>query len=91
MANFITKIFGSRNQRLLKDYSGIVSRINALEEGYKSLSDDELADKTTEFKKRVSDGEALDDILPEAFGVAREAAQRTLGMRPFDVQLIGGE
>ena len=90
MANFITKIFGSRNQRLLKDYSRIVSRINELEEGYKALSDDKLADKTTEFKKRVSDGEALDDILPEAFGVAREAAQRTLGMRPFDVQLIGG-
>jgi preprotein translocase subunit SecA len=90
VANFITKIFGSRNQRLLKDYSRIVTRINALEEGYKALSDDELAARTTEFKKRVSDGEALDDILAEAFGVAREAAQRALGMRPFDVQLIGG-
>ena len=76
MANFITKIFGSRNQRLLKDYSRIVSRINELEEGYKALSDDKLADKTTEFKKRVSDGEALDDILPEAFGVVSRPVRK---------------
>ena len=90
MANFITRVFGSRNQRLLKQYSKSVAKINSLEEGYKALSDTDLAAKTVEFKQRVADGESLDDLLAEAFAVAREAANRALGMRPFDVQLIGG-
>ena len=90
MANFITRIFGSRNQRLLKQYSKIVAEINSLEESLKALSDEELAGKTAEFKQRVVDGETLDQLLPEAFAVAREASLRALGMRPFDVQLIGG-
>jgi preprotein translocase subunit SecA len=90
VANFITRIFGSRNQRLLKQYSRAIDKINSLEEGLKALSDEELAGKTVEFKQRVADGETLDDILAEAFAVAREASMRTLGMRPFDVQLVGG-
>jgi preprotein translocase subunit SecA len=90
VANFITKVFGSRNQRLLKQYTKTVEKINSLEDGLKALSDEELAGKTIEFKQRVSDGETLDEILAEAFAVAREASMRTLGMRPFDVQLIGG-
>ena len=90
MANFLTRLFGSRNQRLLRQFSKSVKRINALEEGLKALSDEELRAKTKEFRGRVSGGELLEDILPEAFAVAREAAWRSLGMRPFDVQLIGG-
>ncbi|MDH5622719.1 MAG: preprotein translocase subunit SecA, partial [Gammaproteobacteria bacterium] len=90
MANFLTSIFGSRNQRLLRQFSRTVKQINALEEGLKALSDADLAAKTTEFKKRYEDGETLQNLLPEAFAVAREGAWRTLGMRPFDVQLIGG-
>jgi preprotein translocase subunit SecA len=90
VANFITRVFGSRNQRLLKQYSKSVAKINSLEEGYKALGDTDLAAKTVEFKQRVADGESLDDLLEEAFAVAREAANRTLGMRPFDVQLVGG-
>ncbi|MDH3441546.1 MAG: preprotein translocase subunit SecA, partial [Gammaproteobacteria bacterium] len=90
MANFLTRIFGSRNQRLLRQFSRAVNRINDMEEGLKALSDDELRAKTDEFRGRVADGESLDELLPEAFAVAREAAWRSLGMRPFDVQLIGG-
>ncbi|MEX2495001.1 MAG: preprotein translocase subunit SecA [Woeseia sp.] len=90
MANFLTRIFGSRNLRLLRQYSKVVNRINSLEEGLRKLDDAQLGGMTVEFKKRVADGESLDDLLPEAFAVAREAAFRTLGMRPFDVQLIGG-
>ncbi|HLU05429.1 MAG TPA: preprotein translocase subunit SecA, partial [Woeseiaceae bacterium] len=90
MANFLTRIFGSRNLRALRQYSKVVNRINALEEGLRALDDAALGAKTIDFKKRVADGESLDDLLPEAFAVAREAAFRTLGMRPFDVQLIGG-
>ena len=89
MANFLTRIFGSRNQRLLRQYSKIVSEINDLEPGMQSLSDDELSAKTGEFRARFEQGESLDDLLVEAFAVAREAAWRTLGLRPFDVQLIG--
>jgi len=89
VANFLTRIFGSRNQRLLRQYSKIVSEINDLEPGMQSLSDDELSAKTGEFRARVEQGESLDDLLVEAFAVAREAAWRTLGLRPFDVQLIG--
>ncbi len=90
MASFLTRIFGSRNQRLLRQYGKVVNRINAMEDGIKALSDEELRAKTGEFRKRYSDGETLDDLLPEAFAVAREAAHRALGMRPFDVQLVGG-
>ena len=90
MANFLTSIFGSRNQRLVRQYSKSVKQINALEDGVKSLSDSALKAKTAEFKKRYTDGETLQQLLPEAFAVAREASVRTMEMRPFDVQLIGG-
>ena len=90
MAKFLTRIFGSRNQRLLRQYSKVVNTINALEEGVHALSDDELKAKTDEFRQRYADGETLEQLLPEAFAVAREASVRTLGLRPFDVQLIGG-
>ena len=90
MASFLTRIFGSRNQRLIRQYAKVVGRINALEDGLKALSDAELRAKTDEFRGRLSAGETLDDLLAEAFAVAREAARRTLKMRPFDVQLIGG-
>ena len=90
MANVLTSIFGSRNQRLLRQYSKVVKKINALEEGVQALDDAALREKTAEFKQRYRDGETLEQLLPEAFAVAREASQRTLHMRPFDVQLIGG-
>ncbi|MDP7041938.1 MAG: preprotein translocase subunit SecA, partial [Gammaproteobacteria bacterium] len=90
MANFLTRLFGSRNQRLIRQYSKAVNRINGMEEALKALDDGALRAKTDEFRGRVSEGASLDDLLPEAFAVAREAAWRSLGMRPFDVQLIGG-
>jgi preprotein translocase subunit SecA len=90
VAKIFTRLFGSRNQRQLKQMAKTVRKINALEEGIKSLSDSDLTNKSDEFRKRVSDGESLEDLLPEAFAVAREAAWRALGLRPFDVQLIGG-
>ena len=90
MANFLTRIFGSRNQRMLRQYTKTVNKINALEESLKALDDAALRAKTGEFQTRHSNGESLEHLLPEAFAVAREAAVRSLGMRPFDVQLIGG-
>ena len=90
VGNFLTRIFGSRNERLLKQYQGVVRKINALEPAMSALSDDELRDKTAAFKARVANGESLEDLLPEAFAVVREAAKRVLNMRHFDVQLIGG-
>jgi len=90
LSNLTKKIFGSRNDRLLKQYRKTVSKINALEESMQALSDEALKAKTAEFKERLSKGETLDDILPEAFAVCREASRRVLGMRHFDVQLIGG-
>jgi len=90
VAKFLTSIFGSRNQRLLRQYGKAVNKINVHEEGLQALDDDALRAKTDEFKKRYEDGESLDDLLPEAFATAREAARRALGLRPFDVQLIGG-
>jgi len=90
VANFLTRIFGSRNLRMLRQYTKIVNKINALEEGLQALDDAALRAKTGEFQSRYSDGEVLEDLLPEAFAVAREAAVRALAMRPFDVQLIGG-
>ena len=88
--SILTGIFGSRNERLLKDYSRNVVKINALESSISALSDDELKAKTSEFKSRLEDGLSLEDLLVEAFAVAREAAGRTVQMRHFDVQLIGG-
>ena len=90
MANFLTRIFGSRNQRMLRQYGKIVNRINSLEADLQALDDDALRAKTDEFRKRYADGESLDSLLPESFAVAREASVRTMGLRPFDVQLIGG-
>ncbi len=90
MANVLTRVFGSRNQRLLRQFSKVVDTINKLEPGIQALSDEQLAAKTVEFRERLEQGETIDELLPEAFAVAREAAVRTLGMRPFDVQLIGG-
>ena len=87
---FLTKIFGSRNDRLLKTYRKTVERINALEAGLESLSDDELKAKTQNFRDRASAGESLDALLPEAFAVVREGSKRVMKMRHFDVQLAGG-
>ncbi len=86
----LTKLFGSRNERVLRQYQKSVQRINQLEEGLKSLDDESLKAKTAEFKQRVAAGESLDQILPEAFAVCREASVRALGLRHYDVQLIGG-
>jgi preprotein translocase subunit SecA len=88
--NILTQIFGSRNDRLLKTYRKNVERINALERGLEALSDEQLQAKTPEFKERVSKGESLDALLPEAFAVVREASKRVMKMRHFDVQLVGG-
>ena len=87
---FLQKIFGSRNQRLVKQYQKTVVAINALEPTVEKYSDDQLRAKTDEFRQRVAGGESLDVILPEAFAVCREASKRVLKMRHFDVQLIGG-
>ena len=88
--NFLTKLFGSRNDRLLKQYRKTVVRINAMEPEYEKLSDEALREKTQEFKERIAKGEALDALLPEAFAVVREGSKRVMKMRHFDVQLIGG-
>ncbi len=88
--NLLTKIFGSRNDRLLKQMGKEVNKINALEPVLEALSDDELKAKTTEFKERFSKGETVEQLLAEAFAVVREASKRVFGMRHFDVQMIGG-
>jgi preprotein translocase subunit SecA len=90
MINILTRIFGSRNERLLKQYAQQVREINALEPAIAALPDDALRQKTQALKARVAEGATLDDVLPEAFAVVREAGKRTLSMRHFDVQLIGG-
>src|SRR5690606_27228061 len=87
---FLTRLFGSRNERLLRGYGRQVVKANALEPQIQALDDEALRAKTDEFRARLKPGETLDDLLPEAFAVAREAARRTLGMRHFDVQLLGG-
>ncbi len=89
-SDLLKKIFGSRNERLLKQYGKTVAIINGLEASTQSLSDEQLAAKTTEFKQRHVNGETLDQLLPEAFAVVREAGKRVLSMRHFDAQLIGG-
>ncbi len=88
--NFLTQIFGSRNERLLKQYRKTVAQINALEPNLEQLSDTALQAKTDEFKQRVQGGESLDALLPEAYAVVREASKRVMKMRHFDVQLVGG-
>ncbi len=87
---FLLKIFGSKNERVIKHYLPIVESVNQLESDIKALSDSELAGQTQKLKSRYQSGESLDDLLPEAFATVREATWRTLGMRHFDVQLIGG-
>jgi preprotein translocase subunit SecA len=86
----ITKFVGSRNERLVKKMGKAVEQINALEEGVQALSDEQIKAKTVELRQRHTDGESLDKLLPEAFALVREASVRTLGLRHFDVQLIGG-
>lgn len=90
MVKILEKIFGTKNERELKRYFTIVEDINRLESQISSLSDEKLKQKTDEFRERLAKGESLDDILKEAFAVVREVAKRTLGMRHFDVQLVGG-
>ena len=87
---FLKSIFGSANDRYLKKFKKTISKINELESSYELLSDDQLRDKTQEYKTRIQNGESLESILPEAFASVREAAKRVLGLRPFDVQLLGG-
>jgi preprotein translocase subunit SecA len=88
--NILTKIFGSRNDRLLKQYRTVVARINAMEPQFEQLTDDGLRAKTQEFKDRIAKGESLEAVLPEAFAVVREGSKRVMKMRHFDVQLLGG-
>ncbi|MBW2940202.1 preprotein translocase subunit SecA [Zhongshania sp. CAU 1632] len=90
MTAVVKKVFGSKNDRELKRMRKVVAKVNAFEEGLTTLDDASLAAKTSEFKQRLSSGETLDQILPEAFAVCREASRRVMGMRHFDVQLIGG-
>ena len=88
--NVLSKVLGSNNERLIKKYTGLVAKTNSFEPQMQSLSDQDLADKTNQFRERLNSKETLDDILPEAFAVVREASQRSLGLRHYDVQLIGG-
>jgi preprotein translocase subunit SecA len=90
VANWITQLFGSRNQRLVNGYNKLVARTAAFEDSIKALTDEQLRGKTAEFRQRLEAGSTVDELLPEAFATVREAARRTLGMRHFDVQLIGG-
>jgi preprotein translocase subunit SecA len=90
MKNPIVKVFGSRNERELKSLNPLLRTVNGLENEMRSLSDEQLREKTELFRERLGQGESLDDILPEAFAVVREAARRTVDMRPFDVQIMGG-
>ncbi|MEE8429390.1 MAG: preprotein translocase subunit SecA, partial [Gammaproteobacteria bacterium] len=90
ISKLFRQVFGSRNERQLKLFSKAVEKINSLEDQMQSLSDAELRARTDEFRQRLQDGESLNDLLPEAFATVREAGKRTLDMRHFDVQLIGG-
>ena len=90
ITNVLSKLFGTANDRKLKQYKSKVSAINALEPAMQALSDEQLSHKTVEFRERLAKGEHLDSLLPEAFAVVREASKRKLGMRHFDVQLMGG-
>jgi len=88
--NILRKVFGSRNERQLKQMSRVAARINALESGLEALPDEQLQAKTPEFRQRLADGASLDDLLPEVFATVREVSRRVLGMRHFDEQLLGG-
>ncbi|MGL4985078.1 MAG: preprotein translocase subunit SecA [Plesiomonas sp.] len=90
LTKVLTKIFGSRNERTLRRLGKVVTQINALEEQFIALSDDELKAKTAEFRARLEQGEVLDDLIPETFATVREASKRVFGMRHFDAQMIGG-
>ncbi|MDR3156135.1 MAG: preprotein translocase subunit SecA [Holosporaceae bacterium] len=89
LVGFLKSIFGSHNDRVVKKYLKVTEDINAFEDEIAKLTDDQLRDKTSEFRSRLSAGEVLEDLLPEAFAVVREASKRTLGLRPFDVQMVG--
>src|SRR3989338_5943482 len=88
--SILGKIFGDANERYIKSLEPVVEKINELEKEFQNFSDEQLKAKTVEFKERLNSGENLDDILPEAFAAVREASKRTLGLRHFDVQLMGG-
>ena len=88
--NAFTKIFGTHSERELKRIYPIVDKIESYQDAMRALTDEQLKDKTKEFKKRLQDGETLDDLLPEAFATVREAAKRVLNMEHYRVQLIGG-
>jgi preprotein translocase subunit SecA len=90
MLNLLKRLFGSQNQRTLRRMSAIVDAINAREASLRQVSDEALRSKTEEFRRALADGRTLDDLLPEAFACVREAARRTIGLRHYDVQLIGG-
>ena len=90
MGSIAKKLFGSRNDRVVKSYSKVVDRVNALENSYGQLSDEELQGKTADFRQRLDKGETLESLIPEAFATVREAGKRVMGMRHYDVQLIGG-
>lgn len=90
MFGFIKRFLGDNNESEIRRMRGIVEKINALEPQMKQLSDGSLYGKTSDFKDRIANGESLDSILPEAFATVREASRRVLGMRHFDVQMIGG-
>ena len=90
IGNIAKKVFGTPNDRLIKATRPLVAKVNAQEEAFKALSDEQILAKTDEFKGRLAKGESLDDLLPEAFANVREAAQRAMGMRPYDVQIMGG-
>ena len=90
MFNWLTRLFGSRNQRLVRGYGRVVAAANRFEDGLKALDDSALQGRTAEFRQRLADGTTLDALIPEAFAVVREAARRTLGLRHFDMQLVGG-
>jgi preprotein translocase subunit SecA len=90
MANFLSKLFGSRNQRILRQYGKVVTAANGYADSYEQLSDAELRAKTAEFRQRLKDGAELDSLLPEAFAAVRESARRTLGLRHYDEQMLGG-
>ena len=89
MVSLLRKLFGSRNDRLLKQYRKQVVQINALEPEYEALTDEQLQAKTVEFRQRLAEGKSLNSLLPEAFAVVREGAKRVYNMRHFDVQLLG--
>ena len=90
LGNFVKKIFGTQNDRQIKRFTPLVRRINELEPEFEKLTDTELRDKTDEFRQRLGDDQTVDSLLPEAFAATREASRRTIGLRHFDAQLIGG-